>query len=135
MPPTKRPPTWHAPADCEFRSVLDRIGDKWTLLVVLTLEQAPQHRRRFSELKRGIPGISQRMLTTTLRHLERDGFVRRHYFPEVPPRIEYDLTPLGRGLLPQVRALVVWMQDQWPTIQQARQRFDRAHPAGRLTNV
>jgi len=88
----------HQEGDCAFRSFLDRVADKWSLLLISTLEQAPHQRARFSDLKRSIPGISQRMLTLTLRNLERDGLLTRHYFPEIPPRVEYELTTLGRGL-------------------------------------
>ena len=81
--------------DCEFREVLDRVGDKWSLLVIAMLEQRPTARARFSELKRSIPGISQRMLTATLRSLERDGLLTRHVYAEVPPRVEYALTKIA----------------------------------------
>src|SRR5215471_21373557 len=111
--------------DCEFREMLDRVGDKWSLLVIAMLEQSPTQRARFSELKRVIPGISQRMLTATLRSLERDGLLVREVFPEVPPRVEYELTPLGRKFMQPVRGLVTWLQANWPTIQLARETFDR----------
>ena len=110
--------------DCEFREMLSRVGDKWSLLVIIILKGMPGRRGRFSDLKRGIPGISQRMLTTTLRHLERDGMVTRHVFAEVPPRVEYQLTPLGVGLMEPVRGLVTWLQSNWPVIRSARDRFD-----------
>ena len=111
--------------DCEFRDVLDRVGDKWSLLVIAMLEQRPAARARFSELKRSIPGISQRMLTATLRSLERDGLLTREVFPEVPPRVEYELTPLGRRFMQPVRGLVTWLQSNWSTIRTARETFDR----------
>jgi len=111
--------------DCEFREMLDRVGDKWSLLVIAMLEQAPTQRARFSELKRAVPGISQRMLTATLRSLERDGLLTRDAFAEVPPRVEYQLTPLGRGFMQPVRALVAWLQMNWSTIRAARETFDR----------
>ena len=111
--------------DCEFREMLDRVGDKWTLFVLVMLEQRPTQRARFSELKRSIPGISQRMLTATLRSLERDGLVTRDVYPEVPPRVEYELTPLGRKFMQPVRGLVTWLQSNWPTIRAARERFER----------
>ena len=85
--------------DCDFRDMLSRVGDKWSLLVIATLEQRPDRRGRFSELKRSIPGISQRMLTATVRNLERDGLLTRHWYPEIPPRVEYELTKLGKGLM------------------------------------
>lgn len=110
--------------DCDFRDVLSRIGDKWSLLVILMLERMPDRRARFSDLKRTIPGISQRMLTATLRNLERDGMLTRHVFPEVPPRVEYQLTPLGRELMKPVRGLVNWLETKWPEIRGARETFD-----------
>ncbi len=85
---------------CAPNGVLARLGDKWTILVMSHLAVAPDHRLRFSELKAGIEGITQRMLTVTLRHLERDGLLVRHYFPEVPPRVEYELTEMGASMLP-----------------------------------
>lgn len=104
--------------------MLSRIGDKWSLLVILRLEKSPGQRARFSDLKRAIPGISQRMLTATLRSLERDGMLTRHVFPEVPPRVEYQLTALGKELMKPVRGLVYWLEANWPAIRGARDRFD-----------
>src|SRR5918993_1739652 len=100
----------HAHHDCDFRDMLSRVGDKWSLLVIVVLEQMPDRRGRFSDLKRRIPGISQRMLTATVRNLERDGLLNRHVFAEIPPRVEYQLTPLGQQLMDPVRGLVVWLQ-------------------------
>jgi DNA-binding HxlR family transcriptional regulator len=114
--------------DCEFREVLDRVGDKWSLLVIAMLEQRPTARARFSELKRSIPGISQRMLTATLRSLERDGLLTRHVYAEVPPRVEYALTPLGKQFMQPVLELVTWLQTHWSTIRSARERFDGQSP-------
>jgi DNA-binding HxlR family transcriptional regulator len=111
--------------DCEFREVLDRVGDKWTLLVIAMLEQRPTQRARFSELKRSIPGISQRMLTATLRSLERDGLLTRDVYAEAPPRVEYELTPLGKRFMQPVRGLVEWLQVNWSAIRAARDTFDR----------
>jgi DNA-binding HxlR family transcriptional regulator len=111
--------------DCEFREMLGRVGDKWSLLVIYMLEQRPTQRARFSELKRSIPGISQRMLTATVRRLERDGLLTRDVYAEVPPRVEYELTPLGRQFMRPVRALVTWLQMNQPAIRAARGRFDR----------
>jgi DNA-binding HxlR family transcriptional regulator len=110
--------------------MLSRIGDKWSLLVILILEGLPDRRARFSDLKRQIPGISQRMLTATVRNLERDGMLTRHVYAEVPPRVEYQLTALGRGLMDPVRGLVVWLQSNWPAIRGARDRFDARKPKG-----
>jgi len=104
------------------REVLNRVGDKWSVLIVALLQQGPQ---RFSELKRAIEGISQRMLTLTLRGLERDGLVTRTVFPSVPPRVDYALTPLGETLLEPVLALAAWAGEHREDIQAARDRFDR----------
>ncbi|AHH17670.1 transcriptional regulator, HxlR family [Nocardia nova SH22a] len=94
------------PQDSAFiREVLDRIGDKWTVLIVSTLSAGPL---RYSDLQTSIPGISQRMLTQTLKHLERDGLATRTAYPEVPPRVEYELTDLGRSLLDAVTAMAGW---------------------------
>jgi DNA-binding HxlR family transcriptional regulator len=110
--------------DCEFREMLSRVGDKWSLLVIFILKDRPAFRGRFSDLKRSIPGISQRMLTATVRNLERDGMLTRHVYAEVPPRVEYELTPLGRALMEPVLGLVSWLQSNWPVIRSARDRFD-----------
>lgn len=103
------------------RDVLARVGDKWTLLVVATLRGG---RLRFSELHRHIPGISQRMLTLTLRQLERDGLATRTVHAEVPPRVEYELTELGATLLSHATALGAWAIENQPRIEAARQAFD-----------
>jgi DNA-binding HxlR family transcriptional regulator len=91
--------------DCPSRRLLDRIGDRWTVLIVGALDPGPQ---RFTALAARVGGISQKMLTQTLRSLERDGFVTRTVYPEVPPRVEYELTPLGRSLQGPLRALEEW---------------------------
>jgi DNA-binding HxlR family transcriptional regulator len=111
--------------DCEFREMLGRVGDKWSLLVIAMLDERPTQRARFSELKRSIPGISQRMLTATLRSLERDGVLTREIYAEVPPRVEYELTPLGKRFMQPVRGLVTWLQVNWSSIRAARETFDR----------
>jgi DNA-binding HxlR family transcriptional regulator len=103
------------------REVLNRVGDKWSVFIVGLLREGPM---RFSELRRTIEGISQRMLTLTLRGLERDGLVTRKVFPTIPPRVEYALTPLGRTLLQPVLALARWAERHRSDIQQARDRFD-----------
>lgn len=123
----------HAHHECEFREMLSRIGDKWSLLVILILESMPERRARFSDLKRQIPGISQRMLTATVRNLERDGMLTRHVYAEVPPRVEYQLTALGRGLMDPVRGLVVWLQSNWAAIRGARDRFDARKAGAAIT--
>ncbi|MGO3884664.1 MAG: winged helix-turn-helix transcriptional regulator [Mycetocola sp.] len=105
------------------RDILSRIGDKWSLLIIVTLDHQPL---RFTELQRHIPGISQRMLTLTLRHLTRDGLLTRTAHAEVPPRVEYALTTTGRSLLEPSRALAQWAIAHVPTIEQAREQFDLA---------
>ena len=104
-----------------FRSVLDRVGDKWSLLVIGILGERPH---RFTELLRIVPGISRRMLTVTLRALERDGLVRRTVFAEVPPRVEYEVTDLGVSLGGAVRQLATWVADNQHQIAANRQGFD-----------
>ncbi|MEG1188385.1 MAG: helix-turn-helix domain-containing protein [Bacteroidales bacterium] len=91
---------------CPIRDILSKIGDKWSVLVLLLLEQ--NEVLRFSEIARQIPDVSQKMLTVTLRSLEALNLVERKIYPEVPPRVEYSLSPLGKSLLPKVRALVEW---------------------------
>lgn len=111
---------------CAPHDVLARLGDKWTILVMSLLSLALENRLRFSEIKNGIKGISQRMLTLTLRNLERDGLLVRHYFPEIPPRVEYELSPMGKSMLPGLEAFTGWIRLNWPAIEQARQDFDAA---------
>ncbi|HEX7819831.1 MAG TPA: helix-turn-helix domain-containing protein [Sphingobium sp.] len=101
--------------------MLSRIGDKWSILIVMILASGP---RRFNELKRLVDGISQRMLTLTLRNLARDGMVTRTVTPSIPPRVDYALTPLGHSLRVPVTALGRWVTDNIDTIKDARQRFD-----------
>jgi len=117
--------------DCEFRELLGRVGDKWSLLVIAMLERMPRRRSRFSALKRSIPGISQRMLTATLRNLERDGLLTRDVYPEVPPRVEYELTALGKAFMKPVCELVEWLQAHWSSIKTARDAFDQRAPSRR----
>jgi DNA-binding HxlR family transcriptional regulator len=102
-------------------TLLSRIGDKWTVLVVATLGDGP---RRFNELRREIPSVSQRMLTLTLRNLERDGIVSRTVTPSIPPRVDYELTALGHSLLKPVTALTEWALDNVEAIHGAQSRFD-----------
>jgi DNA-binding HxlR family transcriptional regulator len=110
------------PGDCRAISdVLARIGDKWSVLVVSRLGEKPL---RFNELRRSIGGISQRMLTLTLRGLERDGLITRTMFPTIPPRVDYALTPLGRDLLEPVSALGAWAIRNQGKIARAREAFD-----------
>jgi DNA-binding HxlR family transcriptional regulator len=101
--------------------VLARVGDKWSVLIVMLLGDGP---KRFNEIKRLVGGISQRMLTLTLRGLERDGLVTRTVFATVPPRVDYELTDLGRSLWTPVEALGLWARTHQEEIEAARQRFD-----------
>jgi DNA-binding HxlR family transcriptional regulator len=105
-----------------IRSILDRIADKWTLLIVATLHDETL---RFTELEQRIPGISQRMLTVTLRKLERDGLVTRTVHAEVPPRVEYELTELATSLIPHAIALADWAVEHNPRIQAQRAEYDQ----------
>jgi DNA-binding HxlR family transcriptional regulator len=114
------------------REVLKLVGDKWSVLVVAILGKGPL---RFSELRRTIEGISQRMLTLTLRGLERDGLLTRTVTPTIPPRVDYELTNLGRTLLEPVSALATWAERHRPTIQAARDRFDRIAAATATRNA
>lgn len=109
-------------AECRAtREILDRVGDKWSVLVVVLLGRAPQ---RFSALRRAIDGISQRMLTTTVRSLERDGLVSRTVHPTNPPQVTYALTKLGRTLLAPVRVLATWAQGHRAEVMGAREAYD-----------
>ena len=101
--------------------ILSRVGDKWSILIVMTLAGGT---RRFGELKRAIDGISQRMLTHSLRGLERDGLVTRTVYPTIPPRVDYALTDLGRSLCVPIMALGQWVQENLDGIETARARFD-----------
>src|SRR5580700_536079 len=118
------PGNLHVPEDCRAASeVLARVGDKWTVLVVSTLGEGP---KRFNELRRALGSISQRMLTLTLRSLERDGLVTRTVFPTIPPRVDYALTKLGHSLLEPVSSLGLWARQNRAVIAEARRRFDAA---------
>jgi DNA-binding HxlR family transcriptional regulator len=116
----------HSKAAREF---LTKVGDKWSILLVVTLARRPKNRARFSELQRLVDGISQRMLTATLRNLERDGLLKREVFPEVPLRVEYELTSLGLSLLKPMENLIQWIGCNWPSIKEARASFDIATSA------
>lgn len=121
--PLKRnDPTEHEHEDCRAVSeTLARIGDKWTVLVVELLADGPM---RFNQIRRTIGAISQRMLTLTLRGLERDGLVTRTVHPSIPPQVEYDLTRLGRTLREPIVAIAAWARANRPAIVEARKRFD-----------
>ncbi len=119
------PSNLHEPEDCRAASeVLSRVGDKWTVLVVWTLGVGP---KRFNELRKALGSISQRMLTLTLRALERDGLVTRTAFPTIPPRVDYELTKLGRSLLDPVSELGLWARRNRSAIQNARRKYDTAN--------
>jgi len=121
------PPQPHLDSDCRgVASILARVGDKWSVFVIMMLGDGP---KRFNEIKRLIGGISQRMLTLTLRGLERDGLVTRTVFPTIPPRVDYELTDLGRGLSKPVRSLGQWAMDHQSEIEVARARFDKRNGA------
>src|SRR5246127_872048 len=121
------PPQPHLDSGCRgVASILARLGDKWSVFVIMMLGDGP---RRFNEIKRMINGISQRMLTLTLRGLERDGLGTRTVFPTIPPRVDYELTDLGRGLSKPVQALGMWAMEHKDEIEGARARFDRRNDA------
>lgn len=113
-------------SDCPTRQVLDRIGDKWTTLVIGLLSEKAL---RFSELRRDIGGISQKMLTQTLRNLERDGLVNREVFPEVPPRVEYSLTHLGKTLCAPLEAIRKWAEENISDVMTAQALYDEQQQA------
>lgn len=116
-------PPWDPYArNCPSRRLLDRIGDRWTVLVIGALAEGPV---RFGEIGRRVDGISQKMLTQTLRGLERDGLVERTVFPEIPPRVEYELTASGRSLTPLLRQLEEWAVENMPAVVEANATFDR----------
>ncbi|WP_207495106.1 winged helix-turn-helix transcriptional regulator [Aridibaculum aurantiacum] len=108
---------------CPVKDIMARYGDKWSMYTVLLLGQ--HHKMRFNELKAGITGISQRMLTVTLRSLEEDGIVARTLYPEIPPRVEYALTELGEGLLRQLLELASWANDHHADIMNARKKYEK----------
>ena len=123
-----KPGITHDTGDCRaVADVLARVGDKWSVFVIMMLIDGP---KRFNELKRMISGISQRMLTLTLRGLERDGLVTRTVFPTIPPRVDYELTDLGRGLAEPVKALGQWAFAHLPEIEGARTRYDARNDKG-----
>ncbi|WP_175410429.1 helix-turn-helix domain-containing protein [Streptomyces sp. TRM64462] len=123
---------WDTRQGCEVRQILDRVADKWSLLVIALLDRRSL---RFSELRRQIDGISQRMLTVTLRQLERDGLVKRTVHPVVPPRVDYELTPLGATLHDTIRSLVIWTEEHQNEIAASRTDYDRrmAHEAAQAS--
>lgn len=114
---------------CPVRNILDRIGDKWTSLVLVALADRPH---RFSELQRAAPDISKRMLTQTLRQLERDGLITRQVFPTKPPAVQYQLSPLGVSVLEPLGHLIDWANRSYDQILSARAEYDSANPASAL---
>jgi len=108
--------------DCPVREVLDRLGDKWSVLIILTLKSGTL---RFSKIKKAIPDISQRMLTFTLRHLERDGLVTRKMYMTVPPKVEYSLTDMGKSFSEKSEGLVAWAHENRPKIDVSRSSYDK----------
>ncbi|MGR9166553.1 winged helix-turn-helix transcriptional regulator [Rhizobium leguminosarum] len=123
MPKETDEPKQQPGAGCPIRGVLDRIGDQWSLL---TLEALEDGKKRFNELMREIGDISKQMLSKTLRHLEQDGFVRRTVYPQVPPRVEYELTELGQSFLIPMKTLIGWAEQNHSAITSARQRHEIA---------
>lgn len=111
--------------ECSVRQVLDRIGDRWTVLVVEAIADGPL---RFSEVSRAVSGISQKMLTQTLRGLERDGLVTRTIYPQIPPRVEYELTPVGVTLISLLGGLQGWATEHMAVIIEARREYDTSAP-------
>jgi len=117
----KHQPKWSYDPQCPVRNVLDRIGDKWSTLILVTLANGPH---RFSAVQRAIPDISKRMLTQTFRDLERDGLIARAVFPTRPPSVEYRLTPLGETILEPLTVLVRWADRSHAAIKNARLAYD-----------
>lgn len=106
---------------CPIRTVLDRFGDKWSILVIIKL--ASKGTLRFSEINKLMPDVSQKMLTVTLRTLEADGLVSREIFPEIPPRVEYQLTDMGKSLVPHIKGLANWADENLGAIKKSRKKF------------
>ena len=124
VPTLKEKAAIHGPVCRSVAPVLNRVGDKWSMLIVMLLSDGP---KRFSELKRAIDGISQRMLTLSLRNLERDGLVSRHVTPSIPPRVDYELTELGASLREPVQGLGDWALAHIDCIRAAQGRYDTEH--------
>jgi DNA-binding HxlR family transcriptional regulator len=111
----------HDPSKCVIRTVLDRFGDKWSILVLMVL--GDKKKMRFNEINKYIDDISQKMLTVTLRSLEADGLVKRTIFPEIPPRVEYEITELGKSLVPHITNLATWAEENLAEISESRKKF------------
>jgi len=108
--------------DCPFRNVLDKLGDKWSFLILAVLEDGP---KRFNEIRRLIGDISQRVLTRKLRDLERDGYLHRKVYPERPPKVEYELAIVGQSVLTPIKMFLNWAAETYPEIERARAAFDQ----------
>ena len=121
---TPPPEIEHTPANCRAREMIVRVADKWSMYVIHVLASAGP--LRFNEIRRRVDGVSQRMLTVTLRGLERDGLVTRTVFPTIPPRVDYELTRLGHSLLEPVSSLSLWARQNRSAIETARRQFDAA---------
>jgi DNA-binding HxlR family transcriptional regulator len=113
---------------CPVRNVLDRFGDKWSILIIIILGEAGK--MRFNGLHKTIGDISQKMLTTTLRTLEADGLISRKVFPEIPPRVEYELTEMGKSLVPHITRLSAWADEHMPAIKRSRKKYEKVAAAG-----
>ena len=130
VPPSPEEPAVPDHATCRaVGQILDRVGDKWSVMAVGTLSKGPM---RFNAMMRTIGGVSHRMLTLTLRGLERDGLVKRTVFPTVPPKVEYELTALGSSLIEPLKTLAIWAQEHRPAVEAARARFDGEEPRKRV---
>jgi DNA-binding HxlR family transcriptional regulator len=113
---------------CPVRNVLDRFGDKWSILIIIILGEAGK--MRFNGLHKTIGDISQKMLTTTLRTLETDGLISRKVFPEIPPRVEYELTEIGKSLVPHIVRLSAWADEHMPAIKRSRKKYEKVAATG-----
>lgn len=108
------------PDGVAIRELMTLIGDKWSILLIVTLSKRPNLRARFSELKKSVPAISERMLSITLKQLEQDGFITKEIFPEVPPRVEYELTKLGLSLFVPMQGIIDWVTKNWGEVKKSR---------------
>lgn len=109
----------------DVRELMNTLGDQWSAYLIVALEGSPDHRARFSELERHIDGISQKMLSSTLKKLEKDGLVVREQFPEIPPRVEYQLTNLGLSLFTIQQSIVIWVATNWNDVKKSRAQFEK----------
>jgi DNA-binding HxlR family transcriptional regulator len=124
MPKTGKKKVLNPKAPCPSDGLLPHLTGKWTIQTIMLLTEAPDHRLRFGEIQAALAGVSQKVLTQTLRTLERDGLVSRHVFADVPPRVEYELSETGSGFMASLSGLTDWMAQSWPSVRQARARYD-----------